>query len=114
MLNTIRYFIVMAVLILVIPATYILSNIAVHNNSLSTNLFTTDSAKFSILEKILQFFCLMSKIGMPNIYIIKEEKFRRMAATQMSGRHKYFSSSYFGRIVSCLLYTTLNEIIIFD
>ena len=26
--------------------------------------------------------------------IIKEEKFRRMAATQMSGRHKYFSSSY--------------------
>lgn len=68
MLNTIRYFIVMAVLILVIPATYILSNIAVHNNSLSTNLFTTDSAKFSILEKILQFFCLMSKIGMPNIY----------------------------------------------
>jgi len=40
MLNTIRYFIVMAVLILVIPATYILSNIAVHNNSLSTNLFT--------------------------------------------------------------------------
>ena len=37
-----------------------------------------------------------------------------MAATQMSGRHKYFSFSYFGSIVSCLLYTTLNEIIIFD
>ena len=46
--------------------------------------------------------------------IIKEEKFRIMVATQMSGRHKYFSFSYFGSIVSCLLYTTLNEIIIFD
>ena len=51
----------------------------------------------------------VEKMGM-----IKEEKFRRMAATQMSGRHKHFSSSYFGSIVSCLLYTTLNEIIIFD
>ena len=44
----------------------------------------------------------------------KDEIFRRMAATQMSDRHKYFSSSYFGSIVSCLLYTTLNEIINFD
>ena len=55
------------------------------------------------------FICIRPENG-----IIKEEKFRRMAATQMSGRHKYFSSSYFGSIVSCLLYTTLNEIIIFD
>ena len=38
MLNTIRYFIVMAVLILVIPATYILSNIAVHNNKVTDSI----------------------------------------------------------------------------
>ena len=71
-----------------------------------------DTFKLETIHKVnpnKAFICIRPEMG-----IIKEEKFRRMAATQMSGRHKYFSSSYFGSIVSCLLYTTLNEIIIFD
>ena len=55
----------------------------------------------------------------PNVLYINKIGGKRLFTAEKgqsnaSGRHKYFSSSYFGSIVSCLLYTTLNEIIIFD